>query len=246
VSAGLSRDAPAPVLELGLFDGAIARQTIGGVWLGDHANPGRSLACSTLQKHIRGALCGGLFRSLWISLPTPTFSFLRNRSGGPPPLRSVASPLGVEGLSTSDSRRVSTFNKIAAFLGSLMHLARVLRIPCIAIAPAASWIWTFPSVQAAGRLPNVRTTSVDLCGFGAVRRQRVKILSVHCNLDSLPTPTCSGGHRCSFSDRPHSAWRGVLQDRGHLWPPQFCTIMRAILEQARTAAVGRGLWRFFG
>ena len=231
---------------MGLLSGGIAER-LAGRWLGSLADPDGVLSRGWLQKLIRGAVRGQLRRTLCLTFPAQTLSRLANAGIGKPAVRSLKEPFGLAVLPPSDALAVRTFNSVALFMASLFALGRTLRLPCLAVAPEASWIWFLPAIRALVLLDNVRVITVDLCRYGDCRRRPVCIMAVHCSLDVFRDQRCSGTGVCSTTGQPHWGWRRQARPPpGRLWPAPFADTVASVLVQATRAAQGRRLQRFFG
>eukprot|EP00959_Pyramimonas_sp_CCMP1952_P027572 579246-Pyramimonas_sp.AAC.1 len=62
-----------------------------------------------------GWLAGGLIIGFHVALPCQTYSRVRDRGGGPPPLRSDAWPWGLPNLSAALQREVTLANNFTRF-----------------------------------------------------------------------------------------------------------------------------------
>ena len=161
--------------------------------------------------------CGTAFRAREIPIP--------GRHGPKPsPLRSMAFPQGLPGLSGVNAARVSAANRLYEFTCRVFRRCKELGRICIVENPTSSLMWEMPSfknVAALGVWCNMQA-----CSYGSTRNKRTSLLSTH-DLPSMHA-MCDGTHS-------HEAWgRRRTKDQ---W--SFATTAEAEYPAAFCAAVAR-------
>ena len=146
-------------------------------------------------------------RFLHCGTPCNTFSAARKNDGGPPPLRSPDSPLGLPSLSAD--------NDALVFLGNLF-LFRSLEA-CQAVFdlggdfsienPEFSLLWQTPQVLSFVQATRAFKVDLDQCFFGAPSIKPTRLLVSHEALNCLAR-RCPGGH-------------SHVKLKGRVWSPFF-------------------------
>ncbi|CAK0828996.1 unnamed protein product [Prorocentrum cordatum] len=140
----------------------------------DHEPTLGDLSRRRAQRAVSGWLRGGLLQGVWLGMPCSSWSRARNRPNGPPPLRGAAHVLGLPDLSSADSLKVETGNKLSQFsFGLFLECAR-RGVPAAIENPSTSWIWQTRWAQHAARQPGVKTVEFDFCAFGTAWRMQMK------------------------------------------------------------------------
>ncbi|CAK0810952.1 unnamed protein product, partial [Prorocentrum cordatum] len=104
----------------------------------DHEPIFGDLSRRRAQGAVRGWLRGGLLQGVWLGMPCSSWSRARNRPNGPPALRDATHVLGLPNLSSGDSLKVETGNRLSQFTFSLF-LERARRgVPAAIENPSTS------------------------------------------------------------------------------------------------------------
>ena len=126
--------------------------------------------------------------------PCNTFTSARKHDGGPPPLRSVAQPLGLPDLSAE--------NRDLVFLGNLFLFKTIEA--CVIVFdlggnfsienPLLSLMWQTPQISKLTAHTRALALDFDQCAFGAASVKPTRLLCSSQLLDSVVVK-CPGGHR---------------------------------------------------
>lgn len=136
----------------------------------------------------------GLVFFLHCGTPCNTFTAARKNDGGPPPLRSSARPLGLEGLRASDAMLV--------FLGNLF-LERAVEACALVFQfggdflienPLLSLLWSTPQLHLLLESTRAFALDLDQCAFGAPWLKPTRLVCSTEVLDAVCV-RCPGGHR---------------------------------------------------
>ncbi|CAK0824773.1 unnamed protein product, partial [Prorocentrum cordatum] len=165
------------------------------------------------------------------------------RSGiviGPPPLRSNASPMGLNDLNPADADKVRVGNLLMFFSVAVMREAMLLGIPATLENPARSRIWICPATQRLQKSNKINFTVTDFCMWGAQWRKSTGFLSTGLCMDALAEARCLGAKRglCKRSGQPRIPIQGK-NDKGVFWskiaepyPPGLCRALASIYYNA--------------
>ena len=152
------------------------------------------------------------------------------------PCRSAACPRGLPSLYGATKRLVTTDNKFADALATLMHAAYDCNIPGLDFGPAASFSWNLALRSSFTSRLFVEDAVADLCLFGAVGRFRTRLKFWHWNEAAAVRRSCGGRFGCcDFTGRRHLIGR---QDRDRdrvaaevqKFPPLLCRLLAGSLH----------------
>ena len=126
---------------------------------------------------------------------------MENGRPPPPPLRSAAWPMGIEGLSYYNQQKVESANKIYEAVAKIMLECHRLGVAFTIENPSGSYMWAYPAIEKA--MESINTIDVDLqaCMFGLKRdkwtrlvtnRKEFQVLGVACDKSRKhdPVGTC--------------------------------------------------------
>ncbi|CAK0877157.1 unnamed protein product, partial [Prorocentrum cordatum] len=105
----------------------------------DHEPVLGDLSRRRAQRTVRGWLRGGLLQGVWLGMPCSSRSRARNRPSGPPALRDAPHVLALPNLSSSDSLKVETGNRLSQFSFSLFLECARRGVPSAIENPSTSW-----------------------------------------------------------------------------------------------------------
>ena len=169
------------------------------------------------QNLLMGWLASGLIIGFHVALPCQTFSRIRDRGGGPPPLRSDAWPWGLPGLSAALQHKVTLANNLTRFACRLCREAILRRIPWPLENPRTSRLWLCNSIVALTRRKNVTTVYTDFCMWAGPFKKSTTFVSYLVDLSGLAARRCLGSRRaCARTGEPHQQLVGKRQD-GVFW-----------------------------
>eukprot|EP00438_Fugacium_kawagutii_P006869 Skav205284 [mRNA] locus=scaffold1690:137803:145924:+ [translate_table: standard] len=201
----------APIF-LELFSGSgrlgrtIARMTGWFVLLWDvMLGPEYDLTTRSNQHMVLNWVRSGLVVGAHLGVPCNSFSRARDQPGGPPPLRSDASPLGLEGLRPGDALKVQTGNCLLRFSVRFMLLCLSLYVSCTLENPAKSRLWICPPMVHFLRRRAVQNVVTEFCAYGTAWRKSTRFIGVHINLSPVGCMRCIGSKRglCLFTGCAH-------------------------------------------
>ena len=169
------------------------------------------------QQLLMGWLAGGLIRGFHVALPCQTYSRIRDRGNGPPPLRSDAFPWGLPGLSPALQHKVSLSNNLTRFACRLFRDAILRRVPWSLENPRTSRLWLCNSLVALVKRKNVSTVHTDFCMWAGPFKKATTFVSYLVDLSGLGARRCLGSRRvCARSGEPHKQLIGKRED-GVFW-----------------------------
>jgi hypothetical protein len=146
------------------------------------------------------------FAAAFASPPCTTYSKLRSRPGGPPPVRGVAGACryGLPGLSVANKELVRKHNIISIRVAELLHIFTELQCPWIFENPAAVAgevsILNLDEYQRLLSAPSVHHVIGIQCTFGAISSKPTSWVSCRIMLDDMPHK-CPHSKRMWFNDR---------------------------------------------
>jgi hypothetical protein len=193
-----------------------------------------------LRSYLLGLIKGRTFSSIHIALPCQTFS--RARRGKPPPLRSNLFPMGLPGLSASDSLKVRESNVLLHLVVKILKIAQLLHIPCILENPQSSLLWQTPAIKRFLQQSNVAFETCEFCMFGVPWRKSTSFLGIHVGLASLRPFRCLHKPRgvCKRTLLPHVVLTGKDPDAPHqfmtytaqAYPRKLCALLAEVFKNA--------------
>ena len=143
--------------------------------------------------------------------PCGTASAARNirmhkLSHGPPPLRSLAMPMGLEDLSDSNQQRVTLANSLYTFVAEAVKLLDSKNIGWSIENPSSSLMWVTEPMQSLCKLLGSKLCAFDFdtCMFQAARLKRTALWTNIVQLKQLERK-CDGSHT-------HEPWGRVGND----------------------------------
>ena len=159
-------------------------------------------------KLVLDILAMGIVLFLHCGTPCNTFTAARKLDGGPPPLRSAAAPLGLDGLSWAD--------QLLVFLGNLF-LERTVEA-CVLVFnvggdflienPLLSLLWLTPQIGDLIRATRAFALDCDQCAFGTPWKKPTRFLCSTQALDDLCVQ-CPGTHK--HEKLQGKVWHETLQ-----------------------------------
>ena len=174
-------------------------------------HPSHDLVAAGAQRRILGWIESNRCIAVWLGTPCNTFSRVRDRRPGPPPLRSDSEPCGLSSLGGGDLVKVRMANRLANWSARVLETCLRLQRPAVLENPASSRLWLLPSMR---RLVNKLGVSiVDQCSYGTPWRKRTGLLSTF-RLVNLRARCHASGGRCSFTGAPHAQLCGKT---GQAW-----------------------------
>ena len=103
------------------------------------------------------------FNVIVVWFGTPCASFSRARRGTPPPLRSQLRPLGLDGLSDADRRRVQIANRHLRVTCNLARCCFRHHVPFVIENHAFSYLWETPAFGSLKRATGASDVVTDFC-----------------------------------------------------------------------------------
>ena len=150
------------------------------------------------------------------------FSGARRGNKGAPggPLRSKATPMGVEGLSAIDAGEVVLGNKMLAVTTPLVALCRSHGVPVTVENPRRSRLWWTPGML---RTPSkgCRKLNLDFCAYGTSLMKSTTFAAWGTSIFDDIARTCHmrpPDFACSFSGQRHHRLQGTAPG-GQCWTP---------------------------
>ena len=174
----------------------------------------------------------GMVFFLHCGTPCNTFTAARKNDGGPPPLRSHASPMGLSALSAPD--------QVMVLLGNLF-LSRTVEACFLVFAhggdfsienPLLSLMFVTPALEQLALSTRSFALDFDQCAFGAKSKKPTRLLSSSELLEDVQM-LCPGGH--SHDQLKGKVWddalgRWVFKTKGaQVYPWALCATMASAI-----------------
>ena len=161
--------------------------------------------------------------------PCGTASAARNIQPGPPPLRSVSFPMGLQNLSFVQRQRVAKANFLYAWTCKVVMMLSAKGVAWSIENPASSLMWiTDPFVELLEAIPDLIAFSFHTCMFGAKRKKDTALwTSIHQLREHLERKcdtqhehlrwgkTAAGfatAEECAYNDTLCGAWAEAIYD----------------------------------